>query len=229
MREGVPLSSPLMSLPAADEVTRAAWDAVAQQYARLLPDMSPEVPLDRAVLSAYAEMLGEGAPAIVADIGCGTGRVTRQLHDAGLPVVGLDLSPRMAAVARATRPELPFAAAHAAALPVRSAALGGLVAWYSLINMPTESLSSVFVEFARVMRAGAPVLVAFQSGEGQRVERGTSYGLPVTLTYYRHSADAVAEAITAAGFTLYASVTRAAALSFESTAQTALLAHRNDP
>lgn len=217
-----------MSLPTTDEVTRAAWDAVAEQYARLLPDMSLEAPLDRAVLWAYAEMLAEGAPAIVAEIGCGTGRVTRHLHDAGLPMVGFDLSPRMTAVARAAHPELPFAAAHAAALPVRSAALGGLVAWYSLINMKTESLSSVFIEFARVTRAGAPVLVAFQSGEGQRVERSTSYGLPVTLTYYRHSAKLAAEALTAAGFTLHACVTRAAALSFESTEQTALLAHRND-
>jgi hypothetical protein len=110
---------------------------------------------------------------------------------------------------------------------VRSAALGGLVAWYSIINMPTQSLWTVFREFARVTRAGALVLVAFQSGEGQRVERATSYGLPVTLTYYRHSADEVAQALKVAGFTLYASVTRRAALSFESTAQTVLLAHRD--
>jgi ubiquinone/menaquinone biosynthesis C-methylase UbiE len=217
-----------MSPPATDGVTRASWDAVAQEYARLLPDLSPEAPLDRAVLSAYTEMLTDLAPVIVAEVGCGTGRVTRHLHDAGVPMVGFDLSPRMTAVAKATHPELPFAAAHAAALPLRSATLGGLVAWYSLINMPTEWLSSIFVEFARVTRAGAPVLVAFQSGEGQRVDRSTSYGLPVTLTYYRHSADAATEALTAAGFTLYASVTRAAALSYESTAQTALLAHRDD-
>ena len=217
-----------MSQPAADSAMRAAWDAVAHQYGILLPDMSAEAPLDRAVLSAYAEMLAEDTSATVAEIGCGTGRVTRHLHDAGLRMVGFDLSPRMTAVARTTHPHLPFAAAHAAALPVRSAALGGLVAWYSIINTPTESLSSVFVEFARVVRAGAPVLVAFQSGEGQRVERTTSYGLPVTLTYYRHSVEAATEALTAAGFTLYASVTRTATLSFESTAQTTLLAHRND-
>ena len=217
-----------MSRPATDAATRAAWDAVAQQYGLLLPDMSAEAPLDRAVLTAYAEMLAENGSAMVAEIGCGTGRVTRHLHDAGLRTVGFDLSPRMAALARTTHAELPFAAAHAASLPVRSAALGGLVAWYSIINMPAESLSSVFREFARVTREGAPVLVAFQSGEGERVERTTSYGLPVTLTYYRHSVDAATEALKGAGFTLYASVTRTAALSFESTAQTALLAHRSE-
>ena len=77
---------------------------------------------------------------------------------------------------------------------------GGLVAWYSLINMPTTSLTPVFAEFARVVRPGGTVLVAFQSGEGQRVDRTTSYGEPVTLTYYRHRTDEVTQALTSAGF-----------------------------
>lgn len=217
-----------MSVPTSDAAVRAAWDAVAEQYRVLLPDMSPEAPLDRAVLAAYAEVLAEDRSGIVAEVGCGTGRVSRYLRDAGLQMVGFDLSPCMLAAARAAHAEIPFAVAHAAALPVRSAVLRGLVAWYSIINTPTATLPSVFSEFARVTRLGAPVLVAFQSGEGQEVERTTSYGLPVTLTYYRHRAEAATDALVAAGFSLYASVTRAAALPFESTAQTVLLAHRND-
>lgn len=211
---------------AADTASRAAWDAVAENYGRLLPDMSLEAPLDRAVLAAYVEMLPDRGADLVAEVGCGTGRVTKHLHEMGLRTVGFDLSPRMAAVARAAHSELPFAAAQARVLPLRDGVLGGLIAWYSLITMPTPSLPEVFAEFARVTRAGAPVLVAFQSGDGQRVERTTSYGLPVSLTYYRHSVDEVTAALTSAGFTLYASVTRAPALSFESTPQAALLTLR---
>jgi len=207
--------------------TRAAWDAVAEQYRLLLPDMSAETPLDRATLAAFAEMLAADPPAVVAEVGCGAGRLTKHLRDMGLQMVGFDLAPRMAALARATNTGIPFAAADVAALPLRSAALGGLVSWYSIINIPTESLAAVFGEFSRVTRPGAPVLIAFQSGDGQRIDRTTSYGLPVPLTYYRHRVDAAAEELTAAGFTLYACVTRAAALTFESTSQTALLAHRN--
>lgn len=217
-----------ISGPATDAAVRAAWDAVAEQYGRLLPDMSAEAALDRAVLAAYPAMLADDRPGIVAEVGCGTGRVTRHLRDAGLQMIGFDLSPRMVATARAAHEGLPFAVAHAAALPVRSAVLRGLVAWYSIINMPAASLPAVFAEFARVARPGAPVLVSFQSGEGQDVERTSSYGLPVTLVYYRHRADAAADALVNAGFSLYASVTRAAALPFESTAQTILIAHRND-
>lgn len=189
--------------------------------------MSLEAPLDRAVLAAFAEMLPGPDRALVGDVGCGTGRVTRHLHAAGLRVVGVDLSPRMAALARASDDSSRYVAAHAGALPLRDATLDGLVAWYSLITMPTRSLPAVFDEFARVTAPGAPVLVAFQSGNGERVGRSTSYGLPVPLTYYRHDPDQAAAALTAAGFTLYASVARAAALSFESTPQTALLAVRD--
>ena len=210
-----------------DATTRMAWDAVATAYARLLPDMSLEAPLDRAVLAAYVEMLSADPAALVLEVGCGTGRVTKHLTDLGLDMLGLDLSPAMAAAAHASHAELPFAVAHARALPLQDAVLGGLVAWYSLINMPTTSLTPVFAEFARVVRPGGAVLVAFQSGEGQRVDRTTSYGESVTLTYYRHRRDEVTQALTAAGFTLYATIDRAASLTFESTAQTALLAHRD--
>jgi ubiquinone/menaquinone biosynthesis C-methylase UbiE len=189
--------------------------------------MSREAPLDRAVLTAFAEMLAEDPAALVLEVGCGTGRVTKHLRDHGLRMVGLDLSPAMAAAARTSHTELPFAAAHARALPLRDGVLGGLVAWYSLLNMPTTSLPSVFAEFARVVRPGGTVLVAFQSGDGQRVDRAMSYGESVPLTYYRHRRDEVTEALAAAGFTLYASIDRVPALSFESTPQTALLANRD--
>lgn len=206
--------------------TRRAYDAVAEGYARLLPDMTLEAPLDRAVLAAFAAMLEEHTDPLVAEVGCGAGRVTKHLNDAGLRVIGLDLSPEMVRVGHATYEDLPFAAAHAGALPLRTGTLAGLVAWYSLINLPTDALAEVFAEFARVTRPGATVLVAFQAGDGQRVDRTTSYEQPVSLSYYRHEIDEVSGALEAAGFALYAKVQRMAALSFESTPQAALLAQR---
>lgn len=208
--------------------TRRAYDAVAENYARLLPDMTLEAPLDRAVLAAFAEMLREQGDPLVVDVGCGAGRVTRHLDDAGLRVIGLDLSPAMLVVAHALHGDLPFLAAQAGALPLRTGTAGGLLAWYSLIHLPTQALAGVFAEFARVTRPGATVLVAFQAGDGQRVDRATSYEQPVLLSYYRHNVDDVAAVLEAAGFALYAHVQRAAALSFESTPQAALLGRRHD-
>lgn len=213
---------------AADLATRRAYDAVASDYARLLPDMTLEAPLDRAVLAAFVEMLDKPAGALVAEVGCGSGRVTAHLADAGLHMVGFDLSPAMAAVASSSHPDIPFAVAHAGSLPVRSGVLEGLVSWYSLINMPTDALTRVFMEFARVMRPGAPVVVAFQSGDGERVDRTSAYGHQVPMTYYRHAIDQMVDGLFAAGFRLHATLRREAALLHETTAQGFLMAHRLD-
>lgn len=198
---------------------------VAPAYAQLLPDLSTETPLDRGVLGAFVDLVGRAGGGPVTEVGCGSGRVTAHLSHA-LQVFGLDLSPRMVAVARAAHPELAFATAHAAALPVRSGALGGLVAWYSLIHLPPDRLAGVLAEFARVTRAGAPLVVAFQSGAGERVDRTSAYGHPVALTSYRHRVEDVVGAVVGASFALHATVRREPLRAHETTPQAFLLALR---
>lgn len=205
-----------------DRATGQAFDAVAEDYARLLPDLTVEAPLDRAVLAAFVEMAAESG-GLVADIGCGTGRVTAYLVDAGLTVVGLDLSLGMV---REARPDLALAVAHAGALPLRSGALSGLIAWYSLIHLRTDRLPGIFAGFARVTRSGAPVVVAFQSGDRERVHRTSAYGRPVPLTYHRHRVEDVVDALVEAGFTMHATVRREPAQAHETTPQAFLLARR---
>jgi len=211
---------------AADRATRAAYDAVAADYARMLPDVTAEAPLDRAVLAAFTEMVRQSGDGLVAEVGCGSGRITAHLADAALRIVGLDMSPGMIMVARSARPDLAFAVADSGALPLRAGALGGLVAWYSLIHLPTELLPDVLAEFARVTRPAAPVVVAFQSGEGERVDRTTSYGHPVPLTYYRHRVQDIEDALADADFALHATVRREPSQAHETTPQTLLLAQR---
>lgn len=209
-----------------DRSTQRAYDAVAGDYARLVPDLSLEASLDRAVLTAFVELLGGPSGAPVVDVGCGTGRVTAHLADAGLLVVGLDLSPGMLAAARLRHPGLPLAVAHAAALPVRSSSLAGAVAWYSLIHLPPSTLPAVARELARAVRPGAPVLVAFQSGEGERVDRPSAYGRPVPLTSYRHRVEDMAGALAAAGFDPCVTLCREAVLAHETAPQAFLLVRR---
>jgi ubiquinone/menaquinone biosynthesis C-methylase UbiE len=210
----------------ADRATRDAWDTVAPDYARLLPDMTAEAPLDRGILSAFVQLCAEEAGGVVADVGCGAGRVTAHLAGCALRVVGVDLSPGMVSVARSLHPGLSLAVADAGALPFRTGALGGLLAWYSLINLPPRVLPGVLAEFARVTAPGAPLLLAFQSGQGERVDRASAYGRPVSMTYFRHRHEDVTGALVAAGFALYASVRREPALDHETTPQTFVLARR---
>lgn len=209
-----------------DCLTRDAFDAVAADYAQLLPDLRAEAPLDRAALGAFVEMVDARGDGLVAEVGCGSGRITAHLAAAGLRMVGLDLSAGMVREARAARSNIPLAVAHAAHLPLRTGSLDGLVAWYSIINLDTDRLPSVFDEFARAVRPGAPIVVAFQAGAGERLDRTSAYGHAVPITYYLHSIEAVTEALAAAGFTLDATVKREASQAHETTPQAFLLARR---
>lgn len=67
-------------------VTRAAYDTVAPDYARLLADALDRMPWDRAALATFVELVSRDRLGPVADVGCGPGQLEQQLHAAGLPV-----------------------------------------------------------------------------------------------------------------------------------------------
>ena len=63
-------------------------------------------PLDRKLLERFAdEVRGTG---LSCDLGCGPGHVGRYLHDRGVEICGLDLSPGMLEQARRLHPGLEF-------------------------------------------------------------------------------------------------------------------------
>ena len=142
--------------------TRASYDAIATVYAERFRDELAARPLDRAMLAGFAELVRAAGAGPVADVGCGPGRVTGYLNDLGLAVFGIDLSPEMIAVARRTYPGLRFEVGSMLALDVPDAALGGVLAWYSVIHVPDERVPEAFAEFCRVLAPGGLVLLAFR-------------------------------------------------------------------
>ncbi|SDD49362.1 Methyltransferase domain-containing protein [Geodermatophilus telluris] len=136
--------------------TRAAYDAVAHDYADLPRDELAGKPLDRALLAVLAEQVQRRGGGPVGDLGCGTGRVAAHLAGLGLDVVGVDLSPAMLRVARRDSPGLPLAVGTLAALPLADGVLAGALAWYSVIHTPPALLSGVCAELRRVLAGGAP-------------------------------------------------------------------------
>ena len=187
--------------------TRAAYDAVAVDYAALLRDELAGKPLDRAMLAAFAEHVQAAGGGEVADLGCGPGRVTEHLAGLGLDAFGIDLSPAMVDVARETYPELLFEVGTMAALELPDAALAGAVAWYSIIHTPRERQHTLFAEFARVVRPGGWLLLAFQVGDDV-VSLRHAYGHDLELDAYRQAPDRVHELLAASGFTEHARLVR---------------------
>ncbi len=192
--------------------TQASYDAIAEAYAAEHPDSLAGRPLERALLTAFVElarMPGRSGQPPVADVGSGPGYVTARLHEAGLPVFGVDASPRMVALARRAHPELRFHVGSMTALDLPDETLGGIVALYSIIHVPDGHLPATFAEFRRVLLPGAPVLLGFQSGDEDGHQRLTErYGQEIALDYYWRTPDTVAGHLTAAGLVPYARVLR---------------------
>lgn len=213
-----------MTEPAFLTATRAAYDTVAESYAATLSDHLAGAVFDRAMLDAFAELIGDSGP--VVEVGCGPGRITGYLHGLGLDVAGVDLSPAMISVARRRCPEVSFSVGSMTALSAADGSLAGLVAWYSIIHTPPGVLPDVFAEFRRVLRDGGLLLLAFQVGdEVVRVEQAYGHdGLAVDA--YRLQPDLIASLLADAGFTVEARLVRAAQDSVppEKTPQAYLLA-----
>ncbi|MEU6186497.1 class I SAM-dependent methyltransferase [Nocardia sp. NPDC047038] len=146
-------------------VTRAAYDDVAELYTELFRHHLAGAVLDRAMLGAFVESVAGNGSGPIADVGCGPGRITGHLAALGAQVFGIDLSPRMVELARVEHPQLLFAQGSVEQLPIGNEALGGIVAWYSLIHLPPDRVPHVLSEFHRVLASKGHVLLAFQTAD----------------------------------------------------------------
>ncbi|MFF5552418.1 class I SAM-dependent methyltransferase [Streptomyces olivaceoviridis] len=185
--------------------TRAFYDTIAEDYADHFRDPLAERPLERALLSAYAEQVGPDGT--VADLGCGPGDVTAHLAGLGLSVFGLDLSDAMIAIARRRYPALRFEQGSMRELSLADGSLAGVVSWYSSIHTPVDELPDLFAEFHRVLAPGGRLLLAFQVGDVPlRLER--PFGHDVALDYHRRHPEQMAELLSDAGFALRSTTVR---------------------
>jgi len=188
--------------------TRASYDAVASAYAEALSDELRRKPLDRALLTAFAEQVREAAPdrARVWDVGCGPGHVTAFLAGLGLRAAGVDLSDGMVAQARKRHPDLDFSTGSMTALPAPDASWDGLVSFYSLIHMIDDAdLRAALAEYRRVLADGGLLLLAVHAGEevrhsaewfGAEVDVSFRFFDPAWLSAELEQADFAVEALT---------------------------------
>ena len=155
------------------------------------------------------------------EVGCGEGRVARDLARRGHTVVALDASPTLAASAAAADPDGRYLVADAAALPFGNQSFDLVVAYNSLMDV--DDMPLAVAEASRVLVPGGRLCICithptadagrFQSSEPDapfvipgsylgrhRVEEPFERdGLTMTFTGWRHSLEEYARALEDAG------------------------------
>lgn len=139
-----------------DTMNQEAWDLEAASFDDE-PDHGLADPLTRA---AWRELLlGElpPAPARIADLGCGTGTLTRLLVDEGYAVDGIDISPEMVRRARAKVPEADVRVGDAAAPGLAPAAYDVVLCRHVLWAMPDPR--AAFATWVELLAPGGVVVL----------------------------------------------------------------------
>ena len=125
-----------------DEWTAVAADWIA--WARSPHDSYWRFHRDR-----FLELLPP-PPQEVADLGCGEGRLARDLKEVGYSVVAVDASPPMVAAARQADPEGRYQVADAAATGLPDASVDGVIAFMCLHDL--DDMPGVIEETKRILR-----------------------------------------------------------------------------
>ena len=121
------------------------------------------------------------------EVGCGEGRVSRDLAARGHDVVGLDSSPTLIHLARQTAPAIAFVIGDAAALPFPDRSFDTVVYYNSLMDF--DNMDAGVDEGARVLQVGgsfcASVTHPFQDA-GKFVDTTPESAFVVDENYLEH-------------------------------------------
>lgn len=177
---------------------RETYDRIAVEYAAHLSGELVHKPFDRGLLNRFVSKVVP-PDGTVCDLGCGPGPVTRYLRDAGANVFGLDLSPGMASQARTLNPEINFVEGDITALDMESEYLAG-VAFYSIVNLPRDTLLLAFREMLRVLCHAGLLLLAFHVGD-ETLRPGDLWGNSISMEFHLFPLKDVKGQLQTAGFT----------------------------
>jgi SAM-dependent methyltransferase len=135
---------------------RSAWDAHAAEWIAWAREPGHDS-YWRFHRDLFLELVPPPAGGTL-DLGCGEGRLSRDLEERGHTVTGVDLSPAMIAAARAAGPSTAFYEADAASLPFDDASFDCVLAFMSLQDV--GDLEGAIAEAGRVLARGGKLVFA---------------------------------------------------------------------
>lgn len=178
---------------------RASYDVIADEYARRIYGELKDKPFDREWLKKFAGRIrGSGW---TCDLGCGPAQIARSLADDRVRVFGLDLSSGMLRTAKRLNPDLPFVQGSILELPLASASLAGVAAFYSIIHIERGQVVNALAEMRRVLRPSGSLFLTFHLGTGS-VEEKDLWGYGVDFSANLFTSAEMLEYLSAAGLVI---------------------------
>lgn len=119
------------------------------------------------------------------DVGCGEGRVSRDLAERGHRVIGIDVSPSMVAAARAAHPDGRYIEGDARAIPLEDGVADLAIAFMSLMDM--DDMPGAIREIGRLLEPGGAFVVAVVhpiNSAGEFVPRDGDENAPFRIESY---------------------------------------------
>ena len=117
---------------------------------------------------------------VIADIGCGNGKTSSALIEAGYNVIGIDVSDVAAeACVKLYGDRMRVICASSDSIPLDDGELGGAVLIHLLEHLNDNELKRTAEELIRVLRPGAKIFVRvfhrddMRSGKGERIDERT--------------------------------------------------------
>jgi ubiquinone/menaquinone biosynthesis C-methylase UbiE len=181
---------------------RESYDHVAHDYAMRFQGELAHKPFDREMLERFAVRARAvpGASLLpVLDLGCGPGHITRFLHDLGVGVTGVDISPGMLTEARRCHPTVAFQEGDMRALSLPDASVAAIAAPYSIIHIPRQDVVDVLRGLHRVIVPQGWLYLSFHVGDDV-VHLDDLLGNPVELDFIFFRAAEMEEYLRGAGF-----------------------------
>jgi SAM-dependent methyltransferase len=181
--------SPSISLtPAPGPVTllRDYWHAHAKEWIRWVRAPGRQDSYWRFHRQHFLSLVPNSAPGeLTIDVGCGEGRVGRDLRDLGHRVLGIDFSTIMCQAA-ATYPDNPcrVIAGDAVKLPLADATADCAIAFMSLQDI--DDMPRAIMEIARVLKDGRKVALAIVHPMYSAAGRNPDDNFVIQRPYFKH-------------------------------------------
>ncbi len=169
------------------------YETTAADYAGKVLAISPH----RERLKIFQEKLPAGG--LIGDLGCGPGRESQLLTNAGFKVVGIDLTFAFLKIAQQNNAAAFLANSDIRNLPLKTGIFDGICSFAMVQHLEQSDFIVAFSEVARILKPGGYFQLTTKEGEGLLTTE-PDYFIPYPREYTLIRAEALHAMLSSVGF-----------------------------